>query len=214
MSERTSNRRTRRGSRRSQLPAGRQSLFDALWQEILTRIETGDDARAMTLGNVVGARDGGKVRVRVDDEDEDRTIGFASAQGTNYQPGDRVALGKNRAGEYVLLGNLAPRDKSVTQNQLYGNSVGTPELIPKSVTNAILDDNLSGKIKDAITNSDLNNKLTNYAKSSDLSNYAKASALTSLQTATKNALTKLERRIEKLEKSKTKKDPNKPPSGS
>lgn len=186
--------------RSSRLPTG-DALFDAAWKEILARIEEGDDESSMTVGTVRGSRTGGKVRVRVDDEDEDRELGFTSSTGVDYQNGDRVALGKNKAGEFVILSNLANRDAAITGAQLASGSI-TKSHFAKGMTFDKSD--LSQNVQSSLTKADKavqQSGLKDYVKSSALSSYAQKDSV-----PTKTEFDRLKADVDALKHKSGKKD--------
>lgn len=203
----------------SDRPQVRTDLFDALWREFLTRMEEMVDARQMTMGAVVG-RDGGKVRVRLDDENEDRTLGFPRGLGVAYQDGDRVAIGYSRTGEPMVLGVVSGGngDGRVRNEQLDTDAVDARAIrsgtikathlagdanIERTHFSQGLKNELSGKV-------DEGNGDEKVIRQKNLSSYAKNSAVENKfdkgkGEALEEKVKKLEREIANMKKKKDKK---------
>ena len=183
----------------SERPQVRTDLFDALWREIFARVEEMVDARQMTMGEVKG-RDGGKVRVRLDDEDEDRTLGFPRGLGVAYENGDRVSIGYSRAGEPMVLGVVSGGngDGRVRNEQLDTDAVDSRAIRPNAVASSHLDGTLAKKIADAATVDQLDNKTRNLATTNQLNAKADKSDLNS--KADQSEVSRLKEDVEKLKK--------------
>lgn len=185
------------------LPVG-SDLFDALWRELWGRVEEMIDARQATFGTVVG-RDGGKVRVRMDDEDEDRVIGFPRSLGVAYEDGDRVRIDFNRDGDPSIGGVISGGngDGRVKNEQLGTDAVDERAIKPRAIKGGHLDQTLEKKIADAATVDQVDNKLGPYlktsdanrefAKSSELGQYAKDARVSDLEKKVKELETKIAR---------------------
>lgn len=176
----------------------RGDLADAFWRELLGRVEEMLDARQMTMGEVKG-RDGGKVRVRLDDEGEDRTLGFPRGLGVAYQDGDRVAIGYTRAGEPMVLGVMSAGngDGRVRNEQLDTDAVDERAIKPRTVKGAHLDQTLEKKIADAATTEQLENRTRNLATENQLNAKADRSELG--DKADKTEVEDLKKKIKELE---------------
>lgn len=204
----------------SRMPV-RTDLADAFWRDLLDRVEEMIDARQMTMGTVKG-RDGGKVTVRLDDEDEDRTIGFPRSMGVAYDNGDRVTIGYARGGDPMVLGVMGngPSDRRVRNEQMDTNSVDDRAL--KSVNgrgdvdHKHLTQSLSNQIANAPTNSSVNTAINDktkdfvkdgsgrqkVARAGDLENLAAKSEIARLDKKIKELETKIKRLSEKKGKTK------------
>jgi hypothetical protein len=89
--------------RRGGPPAASHERLIAL---VIDLIEDALDGRLPVMGSVVRSDDDGRPTVHVDEEEDARTIPFPRKTGQAYEPGDRVLLVPNRAGEYVVAGGI------------------------------------------------------------------------------------------------------------
>jgi hypothetical protein len=88
----------------------RGGIADSVWRRIMEYIDDRIDERMDEMATVVGreaAGDRGNVVVQLDSEDAPRQVGFARVKGQKYSAGDRVAVGKNRAGDRFVKGGIA-----------------------------------------------------------------------------------------------------------
>lgn len=208
MTDTSKTKRNGRGGTGAGLPV-RDDLFDEVWGMVQSMVADALTAALPTTGTVVG-RDGGGVRVNMDEEGVDRQVGFPRARGVDYQNGDRVVVHQVKGGERVILGKVdsdsneqavdAPqlRDRAVTSRTLDANSVDSGNIKDRAIGGGKLDASLENKITNAAQKSDL----SDYAKTSQLDNYAKTSQLSGL--AKDSRVDDLERRIKKLEDKKNK----------
>lgn len=183
----------------------RDDLFDEVWGMVQQMVQDALTQALPTMGTVVG-RDGGGVRVNMDEEGVDRQVGFPRAKGVDYQPGDRVKVHQVKGGERVIDGvytsdsneqavdSAQLRDKAVTNRALAGDSVDTGNLKDRSVTGGKLDSGLENKINDAVDKNQLDNTLSKYAQKSDIPDTSKFAKQDDLQA--------LERRVKRLEDKK------------
>lgn len=190
------------------LPA-RDDLFDEVWGMVQSMVAEALTAALPTTGTVVG-RDGGGVRVNMDEEGVDRQVGFPRAKGVAYNPGDRVVVHQVKGGERVILGRVDSdsNERAVDAPQIEDNAIGTRaiqqggvdtgNIKDRSVTGGKLDSSLENKITGAAQKSDLDD----YAKKSALDDYAKQSSLSGF--AKDSRVDDLERRIKRLEDKKNK----------
>lgn len=100
------------------------------------------EERLPTLGRVVGM-DGGRVLVHLDDEDEERTVGFQRKKGQQYQTGERVVVMLTRSGDYVALGTLTDKIGKA------GAGVGDDDLLQDYAPKTVTGKNPSGDVVEA-----------------------------------------------------------------
>ncbi len=183
---------------RTTRPPASSDLFDSMVRDLLGRVEEMIDARQMTMGSVVG-RDGGNVRVRLDDEDEDRVIGFPRGLGVAYESGDRVPIGYNRSGQPMVLGVMSGSnsDGRVRNEQLGTDAVDDRAIKPGTVKGSHLERDLEGKINAAATTDQLDNKTRNLATTNQLN--AKADKGDLNNKADKSEVDRLDKKIKELE---------------
>jgi hypothetical protein len=209
--ERSNRRLDKRKTSKARIPL-RNDLFDALWTEMLGRVEEMINERALTMGTVTGSGD--NVKVRLDDEDEDRTIGFSKSMGVAYDKGDKVPIARTSSGVPIVLPPVNQgKDKRVRNEQLDDEAVDKRAIKKGEVDSSHLDKNLDKTIKDAVQKNDLDKELKGYATISDLkgvqadASAALKNAATALSTASglESRIKKLEARVSKLEKKLEKK---------
>lgn len=115
---------------------GPTSLHEDFWAQIQSMIDTSVGDQAITTGTVQG-RDGGRIRVLSDEEDEPRQVGFPKHKGTRYASGERVLLGKTKGGRHVVLGTFTEKDGqdeyAVDNADLYPDSIDNRTLKANSV---------------------------------------------------------------------------------
>lgn len=145
-------------------------------------------------GTVVGreGRDGrGNVQVQMDDEEGDiRT--FPRQRGVDHRPGDRVMVGKNRAGEEVITSNVASGvdEAAVNNDQMFTNAVDGRVLKGNSVTkdhiqaNAVTKDQLAS---DAVLSGNIKNGELKNDHLSSSANIEKGKFSGDVQNSLKNA---------------------------
>ena len=80
------------------------------------------EERLPTMGTVAGM-DAGRVRVHLDDEEEERVVGFPRKKGQQYATGERVVVMPTRSGDYVALGTVTDKQGKA------GAGVGDDDLI-------------------------------------------------------------------------------------
>jgi hypothetical protein len=121
-------------------------LHEELYAKIMADVKEIVLEYAPTYGEVRGM-DGGKVRVQIDGEDDEREVGFPRRKGQRYAPGDRVKVQKSRSGEWVADGTVSTkegRDPTIGNEDLNADSVDSTQLKQNSVTqNAIAGDSVS-----------------------------------------------------------------------
>lgn len=183
----------------------RDDLFDQVWGMVQGMVQDALTQALPTMGTVVG-RDGGGVRVNMDEEGVDRQVGFPRSKGVDYQQGDRVLVHQVKGGERVIVGKVDSdsneqavdgaqmRDNAVANRVLAGNAVDTGNLKDGSVTSGKLDNSLASKINNAASK----DQLDNYATTKSLGDYAKSSQLNGL--AKDSRVDDIESRVKKLEK--------------
>jgi hypothetical protein len=187
----------------------RDDLFDQVWGMVQQIVADAMTSVTPTMGTVVG-RDGGSVRVNMDEEGVDRQVGFPRSKGVDYQSGDRVLVHQVKGGQRVILGKVDSdsneqavdgaqmRDRAVGNRIIDNSAVDTGNIRDRSVTGGKLDSGLESKINNAASK----DQLDNYATKSSLDNYAKSSQLD--DKASKSDLSALEKRVKKLEDKKNK----------
>lgn len=211
------------GKARSGSPAGH--LNDEFLGLLQSWIDDAVSAAMPQMGTVIG-QDGGTVKVRLDDEDVDREVGFPAAKGTAYQQNDRVWTHQTKGGSRAVLGRVdgSQDQRAVDSAQLYGDAVKHVHINPGAVERSNiggqavawdeLDNVVVSRIQDAATTSQLNNvsdKADDAKSSASDANRAAndadktANDAKNAASAVKSALDKLEKRVDKLEKSKDKK---------
>jgi hypothetical protein len=156
-----------------------------------------------TMGTVVG-KDGGGVKVKLDDEGIDRQVGFPRSRGIDYQNGMRVLTGMTKSGERVILGGVdsGNNEQAVGANQLFDKSVDsrhvandaidTGHVKDRAINSSKLDSDVSKKIDAAATKTDLDKK-ADKSDIPDTKDFAKAGDLNDL----KARVDKLEKKVNK-----------------
>ena len=205
----------------------RGDLYDRLAQTLLSTVEEMMDERMPTMGTVKG-RDGGdrgNVRVRVDDEEDDRSVGFARLKGQTYANGDRVWLAKNKAGDFVVMGGIATGggaggERAIGDEQLHDEAVkgrsigkgvikgehlsGDPLNISRNQLDQTLQKDLGDFVKQGSGQDEVVRKkqIDNFATTNQLNGKAEQSQVNGL----KDDIDKLKQEIADLKRKSGKKD--------
>lgn len=175
----------------------RGDLFDQVWGMVQQMVADALSEALPTMGTVVG-KDGGAVKVRMDDEDSDREVGFPAAKGTDYRDGDRVAIHQTKGGERMILGRVdsSTNEAAVDSPQLRDKAIRDGHLNDGAVTGRALENSILNKINGA-----LQSIPGDVVRNEDLKPYAKQSDIPSVAGLAKDSrVDSLETRIDRLEK--------------
>ena len=151
----------------------RQELFDELERLRVSQTQEIAENYSAALATVVGREipatnnqgGQGKVRVRFDDEDEDRSIGIVRAKGVMWEPGDRAVVLRNRSGEEiagfpVTGGSTSLAEEAVGNKQLIVDAVDGRALKYYEVGSNHLTDQVWNKVFNSIQVDTWNNFIT------------------------------------------------------
>ena len=108
----------------------RADLYDQFWRDIRSIIEEIVDEKSPVVGTVYGkdsvdssGAPSGKLRLRLDDEDETREVGLSRAKGVRWSTGDRVLAVKNAGGEFVAVAPITSSNSSEAERAVGGNQI-------------------------------------------------------------------------------------------